>query len=55
LNKITLVFFAFIIAFSSQAQNLSLPHMRHIGAVNSINPALKIDSAMWTVDILNIN
>ncbi len=55
MNKITLVFFAFIIAFSSQAQNLSLPHMRHIGAVNSINPALKIDSAMWTVDILNIN
>ena len=29
--------------------------MHHIGATNSINPALKIDSATWTVDILNIS
>jgi len=29
--------------------------MHHIGTANSINPALKVDSAKWTVDILNIS
>lgn len=44
-----------MIAFSLQGQDLSLPHLRHIGAANSINPALKIDSATWVIDVLNIN
>lgn len=55
MNKFTFTFFCFIVTFFLQAQELSLPHLRHIGASTSINPALKIDSATWVVDILNIN
>lgn len=55
LNKFTLTFFCFLIAFSLHGQDLSLPHLQHIGAANSINPALKIDSATWVIDVLNIN
>ncbi len=55
LNKFTLTFFCLLIVVSLQGQDLILPHLRHIGAANSINPALKIDSATWVVDFLNIN
>ncbi len=55
MTKFTSIIFCFLIALSLQGQDLSLLHMRHIGASNSTNPALKIDSATWVLDFLNIS